>query len=364
MDASTTARPESKAGRRHQVRLAEPFRFEAGGELAGARLAVETWGELAPGRDNAVLIFTGMSASAHAAATDDDPDEGWWEDLIGPGRALDTRQLFVIVANSIGSCFGSSGPGDVDPATGSAFGARWPELRVEDIARGGQLAVEHFGIGELSAVIGVSLGGMVVLAHAALYPGRARRLVCISGAMAPSAFAIATRALQRELLARALVDDALDVSLAFRLARKVGMLSYVGAALLENRFAQTLAAGPPGPSGTHYQVESWLEHQARKFEARFNAWSYWTLSRAMDLFDFARLRRAPGTGYGLKLERAMVIGVHEDQLFPLRQQADIAEMLRGEGVPTEFVELNSAYGHDAFLVEDAMFTPLLREFLR
>ena len=367
MSANPSVVDRSNYGRHHVVPLPSQFVFHAGGELRGGRLAVETWGLLSAAKDNAVLLYTGLSPSAHAASTAEDATAGWWEDLIGPGKALDTDHYFIIAANSLGSCFGSSGPGDIDPATGEVAGFRWPELRVEDIARSGQVAVEHFGIERLAAVVGASLGGMTSLAHAVLYPGRARALISISGAMVPSAFAIATRALQRELVGTALTSGDIDLKLAFRLARKVGMLSYIGAALLENRFAHTTSAQAPGASGTHFEVESWLAHQADKFASRFNVWSYWYLSRAMDLFNLAAHKRdaarQPGGAYGISLERALVVGVHEDQLFPLQQQADAAAMLRGEGVPTEFVELSSPYGHDAFLVEDAMFEPLLRRFL-
>jgi homoserine O-acetyltransferase/O-succinyltransferase len=366
MNAQASEHPIANRGRQHRVLLPSPYRFHAGGELAGASLAVETWGALNAARDNAILLFTGLSASAHAASTAEDSTPGWWEDLIGPGRALDTERYFVICANSLGSCFGSSGPGDADPATGRPYGYGWPELRVEDIARSAQFAVEHFGIDTLHAAIGPSLGGMSVLAYATLFPGRARRLASLSGTMAASAFAIATRALQREMVGTALAGGPVDLALAFRFARKVGMLSYIGAALLESRFAHVAAAKPAGASGTHFEVESWLDHQAQKFASRFDPWSFWYISRAMDLFEFGALaREAPqgGTPFGLKLEEALVIGVHEDQLFPLGQQAQIAAMLKAEHVPTRYVDLSSPYGHDAFLVEDALFAPLLTEFL-
>ncbi len=366
MNAPASEHASANRGRQHRVRLPSPYRFHAGGELPEATLAVETWGSLNAARDNAVLLFTGLSASAHAASTAEDPSAGWWEDLIGPGRALDTDRYFIVCANSLGSCFGSSGPGDTDPATGRPYGYAWPELRVEDIARSAQAAVEHFGIDVLYAAIGASLGGMSVLAHAALFPGRARRLASLSGTMTASAFAIATRALQREMVGTALAGGAIDLGLAFRYARKVGMLSYIGAALLENRFAHATGSQAIGASGTRFEVESWLDHQAQKFAARFDPWSFWYVSRAMDLFEFGAFGREPGTGtthFGLKLEQALVIGVHEDQLFPLGQQAEIAAMLKAEHVPTRYVDLSSPYGHDAFLVEDRMFAPLLAEFL-
>ncbi len=361
MNAQPSALSSANRGRHHRVPLPRPFAFHAGGELAAGELAVETWGELSPARDNAVLVFTGLSTSAHAASTASDPSKGWWEYLIGPGLALDTDRLFIITANSLGSCFGSSGPGDIDPRTGEPYGYGWPELRVEDIARAGQLAAEHFGIDVLYGAIGASLGGMTVLAHAALFPGKARRVASLSGTLVPSAFAIATRALQREIVGTALAGGPVDLKLAFRFARKVGMLSYIGAALLENRFAHAPGQQPTGASGTHFEVESWLEHQAEKFASRFNAWSYWYLSRAMDLFDFSKV--LPGASAPvLSIERALVVGVHEDQLFPLAQQAAIADLLKAQGIPTRYVDLSSPYGHDAFLVEDALFSPLVADF--
>jgi homoserine O-acetyltransferase len=381
--------PETGAASR-RLPLPSPFPLHGGGRLVGAHVAVETWGRLSPGRDNAVLVFTGLSTSAHAASQPADPAPGWWESMIGPGKALDTDRLFVICVNSLGSCFGSTGPGEPDPASGRPYDGRFPDLRVEDIARAGQAAVEQFGIDRLAAVVGPSLGGMTALAHAVLFPGRARALVSISGALGASAYAIAMRALQREILGTSLRaaeaagrpvlgDDGLpapEIAQAMRLARKVGVLSYIGGELLESRFGRDQNEPFAGrASGTDFEVESWLEHQAGKFVRRFHPWSYWALSRAMDLFEFGahggaadeapvhapeNRRRAAAR---LELERALVIGVHEDLLFPLEQQRAVATLLAGTGIATTFVELSSPYGHDAFLVEEASFTPPLARFL-
>ena len=376
-----SANPPEATSAAQRVALPSPFRLHAGGVLLGAEIAVEAYGMLAPARDNAVLVFTGLSASAHAASHAGDASPGWWEAMIGPAKALDTDRLYVIVVNSLGSCFGSTGPASIDPATGRAYGASFPELRVEDIARASQAAVDHFGIEQLAAVIGASLGGMTVLAHALLFPGRARRLVSISGALAANAGAIATRSLQREILGTALKEgaDAAAVARAMRWARKIGVLSYIGGDLLEQRFARTQSAPYAGhPSGTDFEVESWLEHQAQKFVRQFDPWSYWYVSRAMDLFDVAGHAAVGGPRHqqsqaeaqrlraleGLRVGRALVIGVREDILFPISQQRAVAAALRTSGIDTEFVELSSPYGHDAFLVERDTFTPVLADFLR
>src|SRR5689334_14461840 len=173
--------------------LPDPFHFWRGGELHDGQVAYETWGRLSESRDNAILLFTGLSPSAHAASSPEDPSNGWWEKMVGPGKAIDTDRYYVICVNSLGSCFGSSGPASTDPATGLAYRLDFPDLSVEDIARGGYEVVRALGIEHLSAVIGASLGGMVVLAFAAQFSGVARRVISISGSSAAMPFAIALR---------------------------------------------------------------------------------------------------------------------------------------------------------------------------
>lgn len=379
------------SGQAQRLALPSPFRLQAGGELVGAVVAVETWGTLNAARDNAVLVFTGLSVGAHAASHGADTTAGWWEKQIGPGKALDTDELFVLCVNSLGSCFGSTGPASTDPVTGEPYATRFPVLHVADIARAGQAAVEQLGIQKLLAVVGPSLGGMTVMAHAAQFPEAARGLVHISGALAPHAYAIATRGLQREIVGTAWRNPAAskeEIATAMRHARKVGVLSYIGGDLLETRFGRAPAQAPADTaSGTRFEVESWLDYQAAKFERVFDPGSYWVISRAMDLFEFGSLQPvttvaspAPtlplDTGNAaqvaaartaaaarLRHERALVIGVHEDHLFPLDQQRQVAELVGAAGVPTKFLEMNSPHGHDAFLVEHEAFTQALRRFL-
>jgi homoserine O-acetyltransferase len=374
-----SAFPPDSASTARVLPLPSPFRMQAGAELIGAGVAVETYGRLTPARDNAVLLFSGLSASAHAASHSADPSPGWWEHMIGPGKAFDTERYYVVSVNSLGSCFGSTGPGSVNPATGRPYGGTFPELRMEDIARASQAAVDALGIERLHAVVGASLGGMTALAHAALHPGKTRFVASISGALSASTLALATRSLQREIVGTALLGgaDAPSVSQAMRWARKIGVLSYVGFELLQQRFGRDQTEPFAGkPSGSAFEVESWLEHLAQKFDRQFNPWAYWYISRAMDLFDFAdhgadgelagRRRSATGVGRAaarIQVERALVIGVQQDILFPLLQQRAVAEALQGAGIATELVELSSPYGHDAFLTETAMFTPVLRDFL-
>jgi homoserine O-acetyltransferase/O-succinyltransferase len=178
--------------------LPSPFKLWKGGELHSAVIAYECWGALNAGRSNAILLFTGLSPPAHAASSPANTEEGWWEKMLGPGLAIDTDRYFVMCVNSLGSCFGSTGPASINPATHKAYRLEFPELTVEDIARAGYEAARSLGIEQLDTVMGPSLGGMVTVAFAACLPGATRRVISISGSEAASPFAIALRSLQRE----------------------------------------------------------------------------------------------------------------------------------------------------------------------
>ncbi|MCP5329186.1 MAG: homoserine O-acetyltransferase [Sinobacteraceae bacterium] len=376
-DASTTSRGGDA---RRYAPLPEPFVFERGGELRGGVVAYETWGRLNAGRDNAILLFTGLSPSAHAAASPEDRSEGWWERMLGPGKAIDTERFFVVCVNSLGSPFGSSSPTTIDPATGEPWRLRFPELSVGDIATGGYWVLRHLGLERVAAVIGPSLGGMVVLAFVARHPGVARGLVCISGSAAASPVAIALRAVQREAILRDpqwqggqyAVDS--PPRTGMRLARKLGTITYRSTAEWTERFGRQRIAQEGEQSlvpmrGTNafapeFQIEGYLEAQAEKFVRAFDANCYLYLSRAMDRFELAAdaAGRVPLLARA-GLESALVIGVESDFLFAIDEQAALAAALQAAGVATCFTRLDSREGHDAFLVDIAGFDPPIRRFL-
>jgi len=358
--------------------LPDPFPFWRGGELRGGRVAYETWGELNKARDNAVLLFTGLSPSAHAASSAADPTPGWWEKMVGPGKALDTNRHFIVCVNSLGSCFGSTGPASIDPATGVSYRLDYPDLSVEDIARGGYETIRTLKIDKLSAVVGASLGGMVVLAFAAQFPGAARRVISISGSPAASPFAIALRSLQRDAI---LTDSdwregqyagAVRPVTGMRLARKLGTITYRSAAEWKHRFGRRPAAErknetlSPGRAhfAAEFAVQDYLNAQAEKFVSVFDPNCYLYLSRAMDRFDLsahggtatAALKRAA-------VERALVIGVESDILFTINEQNAIADAFTNAGTATDFVPLASLEGHDAFLVDIEPFAAAIGKFL-
>jgi homoserine O-acetyltransferase/O-succinyltransferase len=359
-------------GARRFVRLEGPFQMHRGGLLPRLDIAYETWGELDAHAANAVLLFTGLSPSAHAASSPEDPSPGWWEEMIGPGRAIDTRRWFVICVNSMGSCFGTTGPASIDPRTGEPYRLRFPVLTIEDIAATGREVVRHLGIHQLHAVIGPSLGGMSALAFCTLFPEMSRGLVAISSTARANAFAIALRSLQREIIRS---DPAwLDGNYAperpplagMRVARKLGMITYRSAEEWDQRFGRERAGGEHDAGeqfGLDFEIESYLEHHAQKFIGQFDPNCYLYLSRAMDLFDVAEHSGCVATELSKPgVDRALVIGVETDFLFPIHEQEQLAECLERPGREVEFVALPSVQGHDSFLVDMDRFRPVIARY--
>jgi homoserine O-acetyltransferase len=358
--------------------LPDPFHFWRGGELRDGQVAYETWGELNSARDNALLLFTGLSPSAHAASSAADPSPGWWEKMVGKAKAIDADRYFVICVNSLGSCFGSSGPASIDPATGLAYRLDFPDLSVEDIARGGYEVVRSLGIERLSAVVGASLGGMAVLAFATQFPGVARRVISISGSPAAMPFAIALRSTQRDAI---LTDpdwqegqysgDVRPIT-GMRIARKLGTLTYRSAAEWKHRFGRRPASDrryeslPPGRAHfpAEFAIQDYLNLQADKFVSTFDPNCYLYLSRAIDRFDLSAHGGTPaGALKRAAAEKALVIGVESDTLFTIAEQNAVADAFEAAGTATRFVPLASLEGHDAFLVDIEPFAAAIGSFL-
>lgn len=348
------------------------YEMRRGGILERPTIAYETWGELNANQDNAVLIFTGLSPSAHATSSPQDPAPGWWEEIVGPCRPIDTRRYFVVCVNSLGSCFGSTGPASTDPATGEPYRLNFPVLTLEDVATTGKAVLDHLGISTLYAAIGPSMGGMTTLAFAAMYPGMARSLVLISTAMRSLPYAIALRSLQREMIRRdpEWRDGGYELGAGpiggMRLARKLGMITYRSGKEWETRFGRERVTGerPAGDQfSADFEVEAYLEHHAQKFTGEFDANCYLYLSRASDLFDLAEhggsivaaLQR-------IQADRVLVMGVTSDFLFTIDQQRDLAAQFEATGKPVSLVELDSIQGHDSFLVDMDRFRPVLASF--
>jgi homoserine O-acetyltransferase len=364
---------------RRYFRLPSPFAMKRGGELHGAHIAYETWGVLNRARDNAVLVLTGLSPSAHMASCDDDPSPGWWEAMVGPGKAIDTSRWFVICVNSLGSDKGSTCPASIDPATGEPYRLTFPQLALEDVANAAHAAVSGLGIRKLACLIGCSMGGMSALAYMLLHPGSVRAHISVDTAPQAQPFAIAIRSLQREAirLDPHWAEGRYDIhateggnypDTGMSIARKLGVITYRSAMEWNGRFAR-IRLDPEqraeDPFGREFQVESYLEGHAQRFVRNFDPNCYLYLSRASDWFDVAEYGHG-SVQEGLRhihIEQAMVIGVSTDILFPLEQQEQIARGLEAAGARVEFVALDSPQGHDAFLVDIDNYSRAIGGFL-
>ena len=354
--------------------LPSPFPMKRGGELHGARIAYETWGELNAARDNAVLIVTGLSPDAHAASNAGNTEAGWWESMLGPGKPIDTDRWFVVCVNSLGSCKGSTGPASINPATGRLYRLDFPELSVEDGADAAREVMRGLGLEQLACLIGNSMGGMTALAFLLRHPGVARSHINISGSAQALPFSIAIRSLQREAIRldpnwnNGEYDEATYPESGMRMARKLGVITYRSALEWDGRFGRVrLESDRPDeePFGLEFQVESYLEGHARRFVRRFDPNCYLYLSRSMDWFDLAEVAGGDVV-QGLArihVEKALAIGATTDILFPLQQQEQIADGLRAGGAQAHFQPLDSPQGHDAFLVDIERFGPAVADFL-
>ena len=356
--------------------LPDGFCVKRGGTLHDARIAYETLGSLADDGGNAILVFGGFSASAHIASHSGDTSPGWWEEMVGPGKAVDTNRWFVICINAPGGCFGSTGPASVNPRTGRKYRLAFPEISVEDIAEAAHCLVQRLGVRQLASVIGTSMGGMSALALLHRYPDISRTHINISGAARAATYAIALRSLQRQAILndpawrRGMYEHATDVHVGMSQARMLGMLSYRSPEEWQQRFSRDrIAASSAGAKDVafapDFMVEGYLRYKVNSFIGYYDPNCYLYLSRAIDRFDLA-----DGTEGDLNLalsqlnlERALVIGTKTDILFPVWQQAAIVDGLNGGKVPTEVAYVESLRGHDAFLADFDQFAPPVGRFL-
>jgi homoserine O-acetyltransferase len=383
------------------LELPEPVRLDCGRELHPVRVAYETYGTLSPRRDNVILVCHALSGDAHAAGFAKAPSEestrdgfgatdrdgvagqglGWWDGMIGPGKAFDTDRFFVVATNLLGGCRGTTGPSSVDPATGRPYGPDFPVITVADMVRTERAFLDVLGIERLAAVAGGSLGGMQAFEWAILYPGQVDAIVSIASTHALQPQGVAWNAIAREAI---MGDPAWQggryygtgrkPDAGMGVARMVGHITYLSAQGLNDKFGRRLQAVPQRMGDDirytltepEFEVESYLRHQAGSFVKRFDANTYLYMSRALTYFDLARqygggsLARALG---GISA-RTLLIAFSSDWLYPPSSSQEIADALRGLGKPVEFNVIEAPYGHDCFLLEEARQTPMIQRFLK
>jgi homoserine O-acetyltransferase len=335
------------------------FHCEWGGVLPEFTLAWESWGELSAARDNVILLHTGLSASSHARSHGRNPHPGWWEGFVGPGLAIDTDRYYVVCTNLIGGCYGSTGPSSTHPQSGRPYATDFPIITVRDMVRAQLLLLDHFGVDRLHASVGASLGGMQSLMLAALAPERVGRIVSISAAACSHPQSIAMRFVQRQaVMADPDWREGHYYGESFphrglRVAREMGTITYRSGPEWMERFGRQRAKGETPRLEEDFQVESYLAYQGDKFCLQYDPNSYLYISKAMDLFDMTSPEN--GEESAAKISEitapALILGVKSDILFPVWQQRELAHLLEEAGNAVTYVELDSPYGHDTFLIE-------------
>jgi homoserine O-acetyltransferase len=348
----------------------------AGARLGPVRVAYETYGKLSPERDNAIFVCHALTGDAHVAGKHSPTSRkpGWWDELVGPGKGLDTDRYFVICANVLGGCQGTTGPNSIDPKTGAPYGLRFPFLTVGDFVQVHSALVQHLGIEKLLAVIGGSLGGMQVLDWAARFPDQMRGIICLAAAPRLTAQGIAFNCVGR----RAIVTDPnfhegdyysqpSGPNHGLGLARMVAHITYLSEASIEKKFGRRLQNGDQFAyellHATEFQVESYLHHQGNRFVERFDANSYLYLTRAMDYFDLAESFGSLEKALGRTDARFLITSYTTDWLFPTIQSRELVDALVAARRHVSFIELPSPYGHDSFLLEVESLQELLQPFL-
>ena len=376
--------------------LAGPLELDSGASLPEVRIAYETYGTLNAERSNALLVCHALSGDAHAAGWSADSDTptaldgfkaddrgvkprsglGWWDGMIGPGKAFDTDRWFVVSTNLVGGCRGSTGPASPNPATGRAYGGDFPVLTVADMVRAQRRFLQQcLGVERLHAVAGGSLGGMQGLEWAITHPEAVRGVVGIATTAALGAQGVALNAVARN----AIMSDpewqhgnfygsGREPRAGISVARQLGHISYLSWMAMEEKFGRRLQDREHYSytlAEADFEVESYLRHQGSAFADRFDANTYLTISRALTYFDLARSHGGGSLQRALEPLQAAVllISFSSDWLYPPRDSLRLEQALRASGKDVEHHEIDTTYGHDSFLLEEARQTPMVHAFL-
>jgi homoserine O-acetyltransferase/O-succinyltransferase len=374
--------------------LPRPVRLECGVDLHPVRVAYETYGELSPRRDNVILVCHALSGDAHAAGFAKTPPEestrdgfgaedrdgsagkglGWWDGMIGPGKAFDTDRFFVVSTNLLGGCRGTTGPSSIDPQTHQPYGPDFPVITVGDMVRTQRAFLDALGLERLAAVAGGSLGGMQAFEWAIQFPEQVDAIVAIASTHALYPQGVAWNAIARNAI---MGDPAWQggryygtgrkPDAGMGVARMVGHVTYLSAPALDDKFGRRLQFADDiryTITEPEFEVENYLRHQADSFVRRFDANTYLYTSRALTYFDLAR-QYGGSLGQALDgvLARTLLIAFSSDWLYPPSASREIEEVLHALGKPVECHVIEAPYGHDCFLLEEARQTPIIRQFL-
>jgi homoserine O-acetyltransferase len=356
-----------------KARFDKPLRLKGGAELPSFELSYETYGELNAARSNAVLVCHALNASHHVAGfyAEDQSNIGWWDNLVGPGKPLDTNRFFVVGSNYIGSCFGSTGPASINPATGKPWGADFPVVTVEDWVEAQARLADHLGIERFAAVIGGSLGAMQALQWTLSYPERIRHSLVIAAAARLTPQNIAFNEVARQAIMTDpdfhgghYYDKGVVPVRGLRIARMIGHITYLSGEAMAEKFGRLLRRGAPGfDFDVDFEIESYLRYQGDKFSTYFDANTYLRITKALDYYD-------PAADFGGSLSAALarakaaflVVSFKSDWRFPPPQSREIVRALLDNRRIVSYLEIDAPGGHDAFLLEDARYHNALRAY--
>jgi homoserine O-acetyltransferase/O-succinyltransferase len=355
------------------MQFAAPLALQSGSTLSAYHLTFETYGTLNAAKSNAVLVCHALNASHHVAgvAHDDASNIGWWDNMIGSGKTVDTDRFFVIGVNNLGSCFGSTGPMHINPATGKAYGPDFPVVTVEDWVHAQARLADGLGIAQFAAVMGGSLGGMQALAWSTLYPDRIRHCVAIASAPKLSAQNIAFN----EVARRAIITDpefhggrfyehGVVPARGLQVARMIGHITYLSGDSMAEKFGRSLRGDQINYSfDVEFEIESYLRYQGEKFSKYFDANTYLLITRALDYFDPARAfggHLAPALAAAKS--KFLIASFTTDWRFAPDRSREIVQALLQNGQEVTYAEIDAPHGHDAFLLEDPRYHQLVRAY--
>lgn len=343
------------------------FRFTHGQTIAPFTIVYETFGTLNADRSNAILVCHALSAGAHAAGRyTDDPAEkpGWWDGLIGYGKAIDLEKYFVVCVNFPGSPFGTTAPKSVNPATGKPYGSHYPWPTIEDMVESQKLVLKHLGIEHLRAIAGGSLGGMQVLMWAAMYPNSADAIICMASGSAVPVHGIAWHILGRKIIESDLrfaggdYYDHPEPLRGLQVARMLGHMTYLSAHALQRKFGRRRRGNT-----RQFEIDSYFEHQGKKFAALYDANSYIRVQAAMDEMDLEEQYGNLQSAFARWRGRTLLVSFDTDWLFPPFESERVAAAMRSLGTPVHHEQIVSANGHDTFLIDFPLIEDLTRDFL-
>jgi homoserine O-acetyltransferase len=354
------------------------FALDAGVVLHDVTVAYETWGSLDADGGNAILLCHAWTGDSHATgpAGRGHVTPGWWDDMVGPGKPIDTDRYYVVCANVLGGCQGSTGPSSPHPDDGRPYGSRFPVVTIRDMVRAQARLSDHLGVGRWLSVIGGSMGGMQALEWGVMYPRRVASLVPIATCMQATAQQIAWGAIGRRSIRLdpkwrggdyydAADGDGPDEGLA--IARMVAQVTFRSDNVFTDRFGRELAdqaeRGDTIGMWQRFEVERYLEHHGNKIARRFDANSYLAIGKAMDLHDIARGRGGLARAMNRVVVPTLTVGIWSDMLYPAYQQQHIQRLIEGNGVRSDYLEIDSPHGHDAFLINGDQLAGPLDRFL-